>query len=116
VRLDAAAANSYLATIRAMAAVADTLPDVTSDGKITLMTQDPYIVSYAGFPALMYPFEERALVHEIALRYGVDYLLFPAARPSLDGLPDESPPDPRFTLAAEVPGTAYQFYRVEDAP
>lgn len=116
VRLDAATANGYLASIQTMRDAARELPDVSGDGELTLMTQDPYILSYVGIPSLMYPFEDRALVHEIALRYGVDYLLMPSARPALDGLLNEETADPRFTFTADVTGTPYRFYRVEQSP
>jgi hypothetical protein len=112
VRLDAQKANAYAASIRLVADAANELPDANADGEIVLMTQDPYVVSYYGIPALMYPHEDRETVYEIARRYGVDYLLMPSDRAPLDGLlHGES--DPRFVYGSAVNGTQYQFFRVE---
>ncbi len=84
VRLDAQQADSYLAIIEQMAAQARALPDTNGDGKIILMTQDPYILRYVGLQSVMFPDEDRDTVISIARRYGVDYLLMPPNRPSLD--------------------------------
>jgi hypothetical protein len=113
VRLDAAAASAYADQIARMADVARALPDRTGDGQITLMTQDPFILSYAGFPNVVFPNEPRDVVAAVAARYGVDYLLMPANRPSLDALLTDPALDPRFTRTADVPGTPFIFMAVD---
>lgn len=112
VRADAAASAAYLAQVERAAAVARTLPDTNGDGDLILMTQDPFIIRYVGFRSIMYPYEDRDTIHAAALRYGVDYLLMPANRPSLNALYDGEDADPRFIPAADVPGTQFRFYRV----
>ncbi len=114
VRLDAQSADSYLASIETMAAQAHMLPDTNGDGKIILMTQDPYILRYVGLQSVMFPSEDRNTTITITRRYGVDYLLMPANRPPLDALLDGSAVDPRFVPVKAVPGTPYVFYAVED--
>lgn len=113
VRNDAAQAASYLAGVEQMAAAAQALPDTNGDGQIILMTQDPYILRYAGIRSVMFPSEDRETTIEVARRYGVDYLLFPAARPALDPLYAQTEADDRFVRAADVPGTQFVFYRIE---
>lgn len=112
VRTDAAASAAYLAEVERAAAVARTLPDTNGDGDLILMTQDPFILRYVGFRSIMYPYEDRDTIHAVALRYGVDYLLMPANRPSLNALYDGEDADPRFVLTADVPRTPFRFYRV----
>ena len=113
VRNDARFAGDYLASIERMASVAQTLPDTNADGEIILMTQDPYILRYVGIRSVMFPSEDRETIIEVARRYGVDYLLMPAARPALDPLYVGAETDSRFVTAAEVPGTQYVFYGLE---
>jgi hypothetical protein len=113
VRNDARFAGDYLASVERMASVAQTLPDTNDDGEIILMTQDPYILRYAGIRSVMFPLEDRDTIIEVAGRYGVDYLLMPAARPSLDSLYVGEETDSRFVTAAEVPGTQFIFYGLE---
>jgi hypothetical protein len=112
VRNDARFAGDYLASVERMASVARTLPDTNDDGEIILMTQDPYIVRYVGIRSVMFPAEDRETIIEVARRYGVDYLLMPAARPALDPLYNGEETDPRFATAADVPGTEFIFYRI----
>lgn len=116
VRADLRFAAAYRSTVEAAVAVLQTLPDVNADGDRRVMTQDPYMLRYAGVRSVMFPFEDRDLVYEIALRYGIDYLLMPPARPSLDALYLRTETDPRFVFAADVPGTTYVLYRVERDP
>lgn len=113
VRLDAAASRSYLTQVEAMAAQARQLPDLTGDGAIILMAQDPYMMRYVGLQSVMFPNEPRDVIIEVAQRYGVDYLLFPPARPSLDGIESGQETDPRFVQVSEVAGTSFVFYRID---
>lgn len=115
VRLDAQATDRYLALIEKMAASAHTLPDTNGDSEIILMSEDPYIIRFVGIRSVMFPNEDRDTILEVAQRYGVDYLLMPPNRVSLDGLLTGEIFDPRFVLAATVPGTHYSFYAIEDA-
>jgi hypothetical protein len=112
VRTDAQAAATYLARVEQMAAEARILPDTNGDGEIILMAQDPYILRYAGLRSVMFPFEDRETIIEVAERYGVDYLLMPAARPALDPLYLHQESDPRFIPVEDVVGTEFVFYRI----
>lgn len=116
VRADLRFAAGYRSTVQAAAAVLQTLPDVNADGDRRVMTQDPYMVRFVGVRSVMFPYEDRDLIYEIALRYDIDYLLMPPARPSLDALYLRTETDPRFVFVADVPGTTYEFYRVERDP
>jgi len=113
VRLDAARATGYLGAMRAMAAQARELPDVTGDGELRLMAQDPYMLSFVGLRSIMYPHEDIDTTLEIARRYRIDYLLFPADRPQFAAIQSGAETDPRLTPAGNVPGTNFSFLRVE---
>lgn len=113
VRLDAAKATAYLGAMRTMAAQAQELPDVTGDGELRLMAQDPYMLSFVGLRSIMYPHEDLDTTLEIARRYGIDYLLFPADRPQFAAIQSGAERDPRLTTAGGVPGTNFSFLRVE---
>ena len=71
------------------------------------------MLSFLGVKSVVIPFDDRDTVLEAAQRYGVDYLLMPPARPSIDALYQGEEVDPRFVLAATVPGTQYELYRLE---
>ena len=114
VRLDAQATERYLNVIEPMVAEARTLPDTNGDGKIILMAEDPFIIRFAGIQSIMFPDEDRDTIVEVAKRYGVDYLLMPPNRDSLNGLLTGEVVDPRFVFVAAVPGTHYSFYAIED--
>lgn len=115
VRTDARDAATYLGTIEQMAAVARTLPDTNGDGDLILMTQDPYILRYVGLRSVIFPYEDRDIIAEVARRYHVDYLLMPPNRPSLDPLLTGAAADPRFQPVADVPGTQYTFFTAGSA-
>ncbi|MGQ9909463.1 MAG: glycosyltransferase family 39 protein [Candidatus Flexifilum sp.] len=113
VRTDQRAALAYLADIERVAAAARALPDTNGDGEIILMTQDPYILAYVGLRTIMYPSEPLTVIHEVARRYGVDYLLMPAARPALDPLYLRQAAADSFVFVGDLPGTQYEFWRVQ---
>lgn len=69
--------------------------DANADGRIIVMAQDPFMLNYHGFYALMLPSDPRDVILEAACRYDVDYLLFPPARESLDALYNQQETDPR---------------------
>ncbi|NJO85188.1 MAG: hypothetical protein HC828_22225 [Blastochloris sp.] len=112
VRQDAAQSNVYLSEVRAMADAAASLPDTNGDGEIILMTQDPYILRYVGLRSVMFPYEDRDTIFEVARRYHVDYLLMPPNRPSLNALAAGAETDPRFVHTRNVPGTNFVFFAV----
>lgn len=113
VRTDQRAALGYLADIERVAALARDLPDVTGDGEIVLMTQDPYILAYVGLRTVMYPSEPQSVIQGVAQRYGVDYLLMPAARPALDPVYLRQETESPFTFVRDLPGTQYEFWRAQ---
>jgi hypothetical protein len=112
VRADANFARAYLGRVQAMAEVAATLPDRTGDGQLVLMTQDPFMLRYVGLSSVLFPSDDRDTVLEVAERYGVDYLLMPPDRESLNAIYLRTETDPRLTLVADVPGTEYVFYAI----
>jgi hypothetical protein len=114
VRTDARFTTNYYQSIQQVAEVAHSLPDTNDDGEIVLMTQDPFILSLAGFKSVMFPYEPRDVILEVARRYGVDYFLLPSARPVLDSLWAQQETDPGFELARAIPGTTYVFYRMAE--
>ncbi len=113
VRLDATASQSYLTSVQSAADVLHTLP---GGQDAVIMTQDPFILGYVGVRSVIFPFEDRDTIYQVAQRYGISYLLMPADRPSLDALVSGDASDPRFVPAATVPGTQFVFYAIKDAP
>ena len=113
VRLDGAKAEGYLASMRTMATAAQSLPDTNDDGELRFMAQDPFMLRFVGLHSIMYPNEDRDTTLDIARRYGIDYMLFPADRPQLAEIQDSSASDPRLAPAGSVAGTNFSFLRVE---
>ena len=113
VRADANFVRGYLGRNQSMAAVAQTLPDVNNDGQLILMAQDPFMLDFLGLHSALFPSDDRDIVYEVTQRYRVDYLLMPPDRPALDALYLRTETDPRFVHTADVPGTEYQFFRVQ---
>jgi 4-amino-4-deoxy-L-arabinose transferase-like glycosyltransferase len=111
VRADYNQSGSYDATIAALGEMLARAGDRNGDGKITVMAQDPFILNYHGFPALIIPSDDRDTILEAAYRYQVDYIILPAARPALDSLYDGVETDPRLTLL-ESRGSYYQLLAV----
>jgi hypothetical protein len=98
-----------------MADQARQLPDSNGDGNMVLMTQDPFFLGYVGISSVIFPFNDRDTVFEVARRYGVDYLLMPADRPALDALLSGDATDSRFVPVESVAGTPFIFYAIRDA-
>jgi hypothetical protein len=116
-RADLKATNNYLAQMRRVIQQIERLPDTNQDGEIVLMTQDPFVIGFLGLRSVVIPMESRDTILEVAQRYGVDYLMMPPARPALDPLYTGDEIDPRFSVAAAIPGTAIELYRFNfDAP
>lgn len=102
VRLDFAHAAEYDAQVREFLPVIENAGDVNGDGVITLMAQDPYMFNYYGYPGLMIPSDPRDMILDAAYRYGVDYIVMPPARASLDPIYAGDETDSRLAL---IPGT-----------
>jgi hypothetical protein len=111
-RADIRTSSSYLSMMQSAVAVARTLPDQDGDGDIRLMTQDPYILRFLGLRSVMFPYEPRDVILEVAARYRVDYLLMPPNRPALDDVYLQTETDPRLTVVQEVPGSTYEFWAI----
>lgn len=78
-------------------------------------SQDPYALSYFGISAVTIPLASREDTLALGRRYGIDYLLMPAARPALDALYLGVEADARFELAAhlaEAGEEPYELYRL----
>jgi hypothetical protein len=114
VRTDQSFLDTYLASIQKIVRTVDTLPDTNGDGKIILMAQDPFMLRFFGIQSVMIPAENRETVLAVARRYNVDYLLMPAGRPALDPLYNGTETDPRFVRAAQVMGTNFELYGLND--
>ncbi len=118
-RADIRATNNFLATMRRVTHVVNNLPDTNNDDEIVLMTQDPFVMGFLGLRSVIIPMEDRATILAVAQRYGVDYLMMPPDRPALDPIYNHTETDPRFVVAATLPGTAIEIYRFDfsaDAP
>ena len=91
------------------------LPDLTGDGEIRLMAQNPYVLSVYGYSSVVTPMASREDTLALARQFEIDYLQMPAARPALDPLYLSTETDPRFELAAhladagEIPFELYRF-------
>ena len=113
VRLETQRADDVYASVQEAVNQIEALPDVTGDGEIRIMTQDPYIMSYYGISSVMIPFTEtREDVLEIATHYDIDYLLMPAARPALDGLFQQNEVDDRFAYIESISDNARLLFEI----
>ena len=108
-------ADTYYGSIQILVDALAALPDLSGDGEIRLMSQDPYVMSYFGYAGLMTPLASRADTLELGRRFEIDYLLLPAARPALDALYLSEESDPRFVLAAHIADAGaipWELYRL----
>ncbi len=115
VRREAAFADTYHQSIGVLLDTLAELPDVDGDGEIRLMSQDPYVLSYYGYASIMTPHASRERTLELARKYGIDYLMLPAGRPTLDPLYLGAERDPRFALAAHIADAGakpWELYRL----
>jgi hypothetical protein len=81
---------------------------------MVIMTRDPWELSYAtGHQAIMIPNEGIDTIHEVAQKYGAEYLILPAPRSALAEISNGTSSDPRFVLIAEVPNTSWRLFRIE---
>jgi hypothetical protein len=104
--------NAFIATMERVVATLETLPDTNGDGRLIVMTQDPFVLRYMGYQGVQFPFEDRDTIHYVAQRYGVDYLLMPSARPALELLERGDEQDDRFMFVTNVPNTSMSFWQV----
>ncbi len=108
-------ANTYYGSIQVLVDALDSLPDVTGDGELRLMSQDPYVMSYFGYASVMTPLATREDTLELGRRFAIDYLMMPASRPALDDLYLSEATDPRFQLAAHLADAGvipFELYRL----
>ena len=111
---ETAFADRYYASIQVLVDKLETLPDETGDGRIRLMTQDPYVFSYFGYQSIMIPYASRDDTLELARRYAIDYLMLPPGRPQLDALYLGREIDARFELVAHLSESGpepFELYR-----
>ena len=108
-------ADTYYGSIQVLVDALDSLPDVTGDGEIRLMSQDPYVMSYFGYASVMTPLASREDTLELGRRFAIDYLMMPASRPALDDLYLSEATDHRFQLAAHLADAGvipFELYRL----
>jgi hypothetical protein len=103
--------NSYVAMMQQVVQMMETLPDTNDDGRIVLMTQDPFVLRYLGYQGVQFPFEDRDTIAYVARRYSVDYLLMPSARPALEPLERGQEQDARFQPMTDALGRQMPFWR-----
>ncbi|GAB5491754.1 MAG: hypothetical protein Phog2KO_19690 [Phototrophicaceae bacterium] len=103
VRQETNLADSIYARFEILTTQLETLPDVTGDDEIRLMSQDPFPLSYFGYSSVMIPLTSNLDdVLEIATRYDIDYLQMPAGRPLLDAIFMGDVQDERFVWVEDV--------------
>ena len=115
VKWEAEFADTYYGSIQVMVDALADLPDVTGDGEIRLMSQDPYVMSYFGYASVMTPQASREDTLALGRRFEIDYLMMPASRPALDALYLSKESDPRFVLAAHLADAGaipFELYRL----
>jgi hypothetical protein len=118
VREDTDFANRYYLSISELVETLKTLPDITGDGEIRIMSQDPYVMSYFGYASIMTPLASREDVLELAAHFEIDYMLMPAGRPALDGLYLGAESDSRFVFTARIErpdGRFFELYALNGA-
>lgn len=112
--------ENYLRFLRQVDTTLSGLPDTNNDDDIVIMAQDPFALRYLGYRSVQIPMEDRDTILDVVSRYHVDYILFPSARPSLDGIYEGSEEDARFIPVAEVNPAAmiysFDFDVVESVP
>ena len=115
VRRETANADRFYRSMQVLVDKLDALPDVTGDGELRLMSQDPYVLSVFGYSSVMTPVASREDTLALARQFEIDYMLMPADRPALDSLYLGEEKDSRFELVAhlddagEIPFELYSF-------
>lgn len=111
-RADIGFTNAYLDEMEQVVDTVQALPDTNGDGRVVLMSQDPFMMSFLGLRSVAIPMEDRDTVLDVGARYHVDYLMMPPARPSLDPIYEGEERDPRFVRVRDIPGKAIEIYRM----
>ena len=114
-RWNAEFADTYYDSMQVLVDELATLPDVTGDGELRIMSQDPYVLSYFGYASVMTPLATRENTLDLGRRFNIDYLMMPASRPALDALYLSVETDPRFVLAAHLADAGaipFELYRM----
>lgn len=118
VRLETQRANQFYANMHRLTDTIKSLDDLTGDGDIRVMSQDPFPMSYFGVSSVMTPLtSSRDDVLIIANQYDIDYLILPAARPALDDLYQQREIDERFVYVTSISNTTrtlYEIYAIND--
>lgn len=115
VRIETELADRFHASMKVLLEELKRLPDVTGDGELRLMSQDPFVLSLYGYSSVITPLATREDTLALAEEFEIDYLLMPAARPALDPIYLGEEYDPRFELAShiadagEIPFELYRF-------
>ncbi|MCL4846253.1 MAG: glycosyltransferase family 39 protein [Acidobacteria bacterium] len=112
VRSDFRRIEEYEAMLAPTRAALDTLPDSNGDGRVVVMTQDPFQWNYYGYAAVMLPNDDRDTIVEAARRYAVDYFVFPADRAALDAVQHGEEDDPRLQRVWRNARTGMAIYRL----
>lgn len=87
------------------------LGDANGDGRVVLMTQDPFQWTRYGMPSVMLPNDDRETILAVATRYRVDYIVFPADRPALDAVQYGREREPRLLAVWRDARTGMALYR-----
>ncbi|MEO1289678.1 MAG: hypothetical protein AAFV93_18095, partial [Chloroflexota bacterium] len=113
VRLETQTANNFYGSMERLTNTIQALPDNTGDDEIRVMSQDPFPMSYFGISSVMTPLtSNREDVIAIAERYEIDYLIMPAARPTLDGLFQQREVDTRFDYVTNLSNESRVLYEI----
>jgi len=115
VRSDFRRIDEYETMLAPTRAALDALPDSNGDGRVVLMTQDPFQWNYYGYAAVMLPNDDRNKILQAATRYAVDYVVFPADRAALDAVQFGEEDDPRLQPVWRHPRTGMAIYRLSPA-
>jgi hypothetical protein len=111
VRTDFLAAARYDRSVSRIVEALRLQGDANGDGRIVVMTQDPYQFNLHGLHGLMFPSDDRPTIFAVADRYHVDYFVLPAARPALDPITEGRETDPHLRLLWEDSRQGPYVYR-----
>jgi 4-amino-4-deoxy-L-arabinose transferase-like glycosyltransferase len=110
-RTDFQGITRYEAVLAGIMEAAREAGDANGDGRIVVMTQDPFQWNYHGFSAVMLPNDDRETIFAVAARYAADYFIFPADRAALDAMQFGEEDDPRLILIWEGARQGTRLYR-----
>jgi len=116
VRSDFTAINTYSTYLSRIRAAVQKAGDTNGDGRIIVMTQDPFQWNYYGFPAAMYPNNDLGTTFMVAEKYKIDYFIFPTARDSLAPIENGEMTDPHLVLVWHGRNDEPSLYRFVPRP